>query len=558
MRMFREPAAEEVVMLKMVLAAVGAVLLSCGAYGQGAPSGTQTCEGLVQLELAGAKIFSAQTVAAGAFTLPPNIPFRVFGDPSLYKLLPPFCRVVAEATPSADSSIKIEVWMPPKGQSGVGWNGKLQGRGNGGFAGEIAYQQLAVGVSQGYAMTGTDTGHTGGPTEASWALGHPEKVTDFGYRGIHEMTRVAKAVIKTYYGKDPQYSYFWGCSNGGRQALMEAQRFPEDYDGILAGAPANYWTHLLTKALADAQATTLDPASYIPPGKLPAIARAVNAACDAQDGVSDGIVNDPKKCHFDPAVMLCKEGDSEKCLTMAQVTALKKLYEGPNDAKGRKIFPGYVAGAEEGPGGWDTWITGSAPGKSLMFAFSGGYFSNFVYEKADWNYKDASVEQAMKDAEGKTAQSLNATEANLAAFKARGGKLILYHGWNDPAISALNTINYYNDVVSRMGARESEAFVRLYMVPGMQHCSGGPGTDSFGQGSADAKDAQHNVETALEQWVENRIAPSAIVATKYEGGDPTKRVKMTRPLCPYPQIAKYNGKGNTNDAGNFACLAESK
>src|SRR5260370_7737068 len=265
MRMFREPAAEEVVMLKLGLAAVGAGLLSCGAYGQGAPSGTQTCEGLVQLELAGAKIFSAQTVAAGAFTLPPNIPFRVFGDPSLYKLLPPFCRVVAEATPSADSSIKIEVWMPPKGQSGVGWNGKLQGRGNGGFGGEIAYQQLAVGVSQGYAMTGTDTGHTGGPTEASWALGHPEKVTDFGYRGIHEMTRVAKAVIKTYYGKDPQYSYFWGCSNGGRQALMEAQRFPEDYDGILAGAPANYWTPFLTKTLAHAPPPPLDPANNLPP-----------------------------------------------------------------------------------------------------------------------------------------------------------------------------------------------------------------------------------------------------------------------------------------------------
>ena len=545
-------------MQKMVLAAVAAVLLSCGAYGQEATSGMHSCEDLAQLELPGAKILSVQTVAAGAFTPPSNITPRLIGDPAFYKRLAAFCRVVVEATPSADSSIKIEVWMPPKGQSGVGWNGKLQGRGNGGFAGEIAYQQLAVGVSQGYAMTGTDTGHSGGSTEASWALGHPEKVTDFGYRGIHEMTRVAKAVIKTYYGKDPQHSYFWGCSNGGRQALMEAQRFPEDYDGILAGAPANYWTHLLTKALADAQATTLDPASYIPPSKLPAIARAVNAACDAQDGVSDGIVNDPKKCHFDPAVMLCKEGDSEKCLTTTQVTALKKLYEGPNDAKGRKVFPGYVAGAEEGPGGWETWITGSAPGKSLMFAFGGGYFSNFVYEKADWNYKDASVEQAMKDAEGKTAQSLNATEANLAAFKARGGKLILYHGWNDPAISALNTINYYNDVVSRMGARESEAFVRLYMVPGMQHCGGGPGTDSFGQGATGAKDAQHNVETALERWVENGIVPNEIVATKYEAGDPAKGVKMTRPLCPYPQIAKYKGKGNTNDAGNFACLAESK
>src|SRR5437016_1363248 len=545
-------------MAKMVLAAVGVAVLSCGVYGQEATSGTHSCEGLAQLELPGARILSAQTVAAGAFTAPSNMNSRLIGDPAFYKKLTAFCRVVAEVMPRADSSIKIEVWMAVNGKNGSGWNAKLQGRGNGGFAGEIAYQQLGIGVSQGYAMVGTDAGHTGEATHASWARGHPEKVADFGYRGIHEMTRVAKAAVKAYYSTGPQHSYFWGCSNGGRQALMEAQRFPEDYDGILAGAPANYFTHLLTKALADAQATTLDPASYIPSSKLPAIARAVNAACDAQDGVTDGILNDPRQCHFDPGTMLCKEGESGKCLTAGQVTTLKKLYEGPDDAKGRKIFPGYLPGAEEGPGGWETWITGPAPGKSLLFAFSGGYFSNFVYGKADWNYKDAGVDQAMKAADEKTAQMLNATGANLTAFKARGGKLILYHGWNDSAISALNTINYYNDVVSEMGARETEAFARLYMVPGMQHCAGGPGTDSFGQGAAGARDAQHNVELALEEWVEKGIAPSAIVATKYEDGEPSKGAKMTRPLCPYPQIAKYKGEGDTNDAGNFVCVAESK
>jgi hypothetical protein len=544
-------------MRKIVLAAVGAVLMSWGSYGQEAPSGTRSCEGLGQLQLPGARIVSAQMVAAGAFTPPANTTPRMVGDPSFYKVLPAFCRVVVEAKPSVDSSIKIEVWMPINGAKEGGWNGKLQGQGNGGFAGEIGYRGLGSAVQQGYATVGTDTGHAAGGTDASWALGHPEKVADFGYRGIHEMTRAAKVMVKAFYGKDPQHSYFGGCSNGGRQALMEAQRFPEDYDGILAGAPANFFTHLLAKALADAQATTLDAASYIPSSKLPAIAEAVDAACDAQDGVADGIVNDPRKCHFDPAMMLCKEGDSEKCLTVAQVTTLKKLYEGPNDAKGRKIFPGYLPGAEEGRGGWATWITGAAPGKSLLFAFSGGYFSNMVYEKADWNYKDASVEQAEKAADEKTAQSLNATEANLVAFKARGGKLILYHGWNDPAISALNTVNYYNDVINRMRGQEPEAFVRLYMVPGMQHCSGGTGPDSFGQGGG-AKDAQHNVAVALEEWVEKGIAPNAIVATKYEGGDPAKGAKMTRPLCPYPQMTKYKGKGDTNDAGNFACVAENK
>jgi hypothetical protein len=544
-------------MRKTVLAAAGAMLLACGAHGQGTPPGTHSCEGLAQMELIGARILFAQTVAAGAFTPPPNMTPWMVGDPSFYKMLPAFCRVIVEATPSADSSIKIEVWMPVNGQSGAGWNGKLQGQGNGGFAGEIGYRQLGAEVYQGYTTVGTDTGHAGGGTDASWALGHPEKVTDFGYRGIHEMTRVAKEVVKAFYGKDAQHSYFAGCSNGGRQALMEAQRYPEDYDGILAGAPANFWTHLLTKALADAQATTLDPASYIPPSKLPAIAGAVNAACDAQDGVADGIVNDPRKCHFDPASMLCQGGDSEKCLTAAQVTTLKKLYEGPNDGKGNKIFPGYLPGAEEGPGGWSTWITGTAAGKSLMFAFGGGYFSNMVYEKPDWNYRDANIDQALKTADEKTAQSLNATEANLVAFKTRGGKLILYHGWNDPAISALNTVEYYNDVLNRMRGQEPEAFLRLYMVPGMQHCGGGPGPDSFGMGGG-AKDAQHNVALALEQWVEKGIAPNVIVATKNEGGNPAKSAKMTRPLCPYPQTAKYKGKGDTNDAGNFACVAESK
>src|SRR2546429_7021074 len=376
----------EFVMRKMILAVVSAALLSRGAYGQDAASGTHSCEDLAQLELLGARILSAETVAAGAFT-PPNVSPRGGGDSSFYKMVPAFCRVVAEAAPSADSSIKIEVWMPANGDNGGGWNGKLQGRGNGGFSGEISYPQLGIGVSQGYAMTGTDGSHSGDATYASWALGHPEKVADFGYRAIHEMTRVAKAAVKAYYGKDMQHSYFWGCSNGGRQALMEAQRFPEDYDGILAGAPANYWTHLLASALWDAHATALDPASYIPTSKIPAIAHAVNEACDAADGVKDGVLNDPRKCHFTPATLLCKEGDSDSCLTQPQVTALEKLYQGARDSKGRQVFPGFMPGGEEGGGGWPLWITGHGLGPVLLFAFGNGYFSDMVYNDANWNYK---------------------------------------------------------------------------------------------------------------------------------------------------------------------------
>ena len=469
--------------------------------------------------------------------------------PPAYKTLAAFCRVVVKAAPSADSDIQIEAWLPL-----AGWNGKFRGQGNGGFAGQIDVRGMATALRQGYATAATNTGHSGQGTDASWALGHPEKVTDFGYRGIHTMTLTAKVAIKTFYGKVPQRSYFGACSNGGRQALMEAQRYPEDYDGILAGAPANFWTHLLTKAVADAQATTLDPASYISSGKLPALASAVNAACDAQDGVTDGVVDDPRRCPFDPATLLCKGPDADTCLTAPQVTALKKLYAGPHDSRGGLIFPGYVPGAEQGGGGWGTWITGPAPGKSLLFAFGIGYFSNMVYERADWDYRGANLEEALKAAEEKTAQKLDANDPNLAAFKARGGKLVLYHGWNDPAISALNTIGYYDSVVSKLGKQETDGFVRLYLAPGMQHCADGPGPNSFGQaGSAPSAEPRRNIFLALEQWVEKGAAPSSIVATKYVDDDPAKGVLATRPLCPYPQSAKYKGQGDSKDAGAFVC-----
>lgn len=534
--------------LSGIFAAAIVLVIADTASAQNAPSAPPPCGKLSQLALSKAKVLSAQTIEAGAFAPPAAMSPWLTGSPELYKSLDAFCRVVMEATPSADSSIKIEVWMPTEG-----WNGRFRGQGNGGFAGEIDYRRLGLAVQQKYATAATDTGHAAGGTDARWALGHPEKVIDFGYRAIHEMTQIAKIVINAFYGNNAQHSYFDNCSNGGRQALMEAQRFPQDYDGIISGAPANYWTHLLTKALADSQLTTLDPTSYIPASKVPALARAVNAACDAQDGVTDGVVNDPRQCKFDPAALLCKSEETTECLTAPQITALKKLYEGPRDAKGALIFPGYLPGAEEGEGGWGLWITGQAPGKSLMFAFGTGYFSNMVYEKSDWDYKNTKVNDGLNAAEMKTARILNATDSNLSAFKSRGGKLILYHGWNDAAISALNAVNYYNSVVSKMGQAQTDAFSRLYMVPGLQHCGGGPGANSFGQLGMGAPDPQHNVELALVEWVEKGTAPSEIVATKYVDDDPAKGVKLTRPLCPYPQVAKFKGTGDPNDATNFVC-----
>ena len=511
---------------------------------------TPSCEKLARLALPQAKIDTAQTVASGAFPVSTDLPPWLAGSASLFKSLPAFCRVTEEAHPSSDSDIKIEVWMPS-----AGWNGRFQAQGNGGFAGQIDYRLMAIALSHGYATAATNTGHAGTLADATWALGHPEKVIDFGYRAIHQMTLLAKATLAAFYGTNAKYSYFGSCSNGGRQALMEVQRFPEDYDGVLAGAPANYWTHLLTNALSNAQATTLDPASYIPTSKLPAIAGAVNAACDAQDGVTDGILNDPRRCHFDPSVLLCKSGETDKCLTAPQVTALKKLYQGAHDNNGQ-IFPGFLPGAEEGEGGWSVWITGSAPGRSFLFAFANGYFSNMVYDKADWNYKTADLAQARKAADEKTSTILNATDPNLEPFRSRGGKLILYHGWDDPAISALNTIDYYNDVLKKLGSKKAESFLRLYMVPGMQHCGGGPGPSSFGQhGAPSPRDPQHNAQLALEDWVEKNVAPSTIIASRYASPDTSSDATLTRPLCPYPEAAKYKGAGDPKRAENFECSA---
>ena len=529
------------------------ILLTTPVFCQSGPHGPEVskCEGLRTLALPATKITDTELVPAGAFAGPPAV-FTGQDLSSFYKTLAAFCRVTAQAMPTADSDIKIEVWMPVSG-----WNGKLQGIGNGGFAGLIDHHQLGIAMGHGYVAAATDAGHSGTPIDAAWALGHPEKVTDFGHRGIHEMTRVSKGVAKSFYGREPQRSYFFGCSDGGREALMEAQRYPEDYDGILAGAPANYWTALLSTAVWDTQALSVDTASFIPQSKIPAISSAVLSACDSLDGVRDGVLNDPRQCKFDPNSMLCKAGeDSDKCLTAKQAAALKAIYEGPQDSHGRNAFPGYLPGAEEGPGGWGTWITGPAPNKSRMAFYGTGYFSNMVYGNPDWDYKSFTWDAGLAAAEQKTASALNATGADLSAFNNRGGKLVLYHGWDDPAIPALNTINYYEDVIRTMGQRVADGFVRLYMVPGMQHCGGGPGADDFGANGNAGSDLHRNIRLALEQWVEKNVAPDTMIATKYEGHDIEHHPILKRPLCPYPASANYKGKGDTDDAASFMCTTK--
>jgi feruloyl esterase len=407
-------------------------------------------------------------------------------------------------------------------------------------------------VAHGYTTASTDTGHSGGATDAGWARAHPEKIVDFAYRAIHDMTVSAKTIIRAFYDQGPGHSYFSSCSNGGRQALMEAQRYPDDYDGIIAGAPANYWTHLLANAVWNLQALAGD--GYIPSKKLPAIQAAALAACDALDGVTDGVIEDPSRCHFDPAPLECQGAETDACLTAPQVTALKKLYAGGQLAGGKRLFPGYAPGSEAAPGGWALWITGPAPERSLMFAFGTQFFKNMMFGDPAWDYRTFDADRDTKAADEKMAPILNATNPDLSRFRARGGRLILYHGWSDAAIGPQNTIDYFESVTAKMGARQTRQFVRLFMVPGMQHCFGGAGPSSFGQLGATGGDADHDIDAALERWVEKNIAPEQIVAAKRKNDfDPKSDAVRTRPLCAYPAVARYKGSGSTDDAANFVC-----
>jgi Tannase and feruloyl esterase len=502
-----------------------------------------TCEGLSDLKLPDTTITAAQTVAKGAF-MPST------GSAAQYQDLPAFCRVAGVIKPTNDSEIKFEVWLPSEN-----WNGKFQGIGNGGFAGSISYTGLAGALARGYATASTDTGHSG--NDASWALGHPEKLVDYGHRAIHEMTEKAKLVVKAFYGEGPKRSYFAGCSNGGRQALMEAQRYPNDYDGIIAGAPANAFSQILTGFAWNMQMTLSDPASYIPAKKLKAIEAAVLASCDARDGVADSVLDDPTKCGFDPAVLLCKGAETDECLTEKQIASLKRIYAGPRNAKGQLIIPGFTPGGETGPGGWGPWITGATPTTAAQFFFSTQAFKNMVYNDPNWDYKTFDLERDGKLAHEKLAPVLNATDPNLKAFSARGGRLILYHGWNDAALPPMNTVNYFQSVVAKLGQRQADSFMRLYMAPGLQHCFGGPGPDNFGQMVTRAQsDPQNDLTLALERWVDQGVAPAEIIATKRQSANPQAPVLRTRPLCPYPQVARYKGSGSTDEAANFKCVTE--
>jgi hypothetical protein len=533
-------------LMRILLVAASIGVCGAAAFGQQAGDAGQHCRDLAHLTLSHTTILKADVTEAGKLA-PPND-----SKEPIYGRLPAFCRVVAESRPSDDSKIAIEVWLPMEG-----WNGRFLGVGNGGFAGQVDYDHMAVALLRGYATAGTDTGHTGSGIDATWALGHPEKIADFGYRGVHEMSLTGQAVAQQFFGRAAGHRYFVACSDGGREALMEAQRFPGDYDGILAGAPAYAWTGLLSDFLFIVQALQRDPASYIPAGKLAAISKAVLAQCGA-DAVGE-FLDDPRQCRFDPATMLCKDADTADCLTGPQVTALKAIYAGPHLKDSKVVSHGWMPGAELGRNGWGGWVTGPAPSMSAVSAFASGYLTNMVLNTKDYDILKLDVEQAYRQAVQRTGKMLDALNPDLRAFHSKGGKLILYHGWNDAAIPAEDTIDYFNSVEAKVGKEQTGEFARLFLVSGMQHCAAGPGATSFGQGGPledpGPDDAAHSAYRALEGWVENGVAPEKVIASRFEEPDEKPPAVFTRPLCAYPLEAEYSGTGDRTSADSYTCKA---
>jgi hypothetical protein len=427
------------------------------------------------------------------------------------------------------------------------WNGKFMMGGGGGYVGAIQ-NSAASSVDRGYATAGTDTGHQSIGTDAHWALDNPERQVNFAYLGIHRTIETAKAVVRVYYDADSRYSYFFGCSTGGRQALMEAQRFPDDFDGIVSGAPVYDWTRALANGLKMAQAMFPNPkslsASVVTPENLKLLDAKVLEACDAKDGTTDGVVDDPSVCRFDLSqIPVCRDDvAAADCLTKAQRAAIARVYAPLEDAQGL-IYEGQPVGGEAAAGGWRPWITGvndqmlKASGvPSLTFGFSTEYFRNFIFSDPNWDYSTYDLARNWRHDTRQSALMLNADNPDLSAFKARHGKLLLWHGWADPALNPFATIRYVSEVRKR--DPESEAYARLFLLPGVLHCGGGSGPDRV------------DWMGAISDWVEKDTPPSRLLATK-RGPDGT--VVRSHPVCAYPQRAVYSGSGSTDEASSFVC-----
>ncbi|MEJ2108704.1 MAG: tannase/feruloyl esterase family alpha/beta hydrolase [Acidobacteriota bacterium] len=466
------------------------------------------CEKLTSLELADATVTSASLVTEG-----PAPKTGMFGRKAPRENIPAHCRIQLDLRPSSDSLIKMELWLPAQE-----WNAKFMGTGNGFFAGSI--QGLAFDMPEalrlGYATAGTDTGHQ--EQGGDWAIGHPEKMIDFAYRSTHEMTVKSKEIIKAYYGKDAQYSYFKGCSTGGRQALMEVQRYPGDYDGVIAGSCANRHVHMWTSAVAQSVDLFNHPERKLTEGKASLVNKTVMDTCDTH---KEGFLNNPHQCKVDFSKLLCSEGkDDDTCLTAAQMKTVDTFYGGVKNADGELIFSGQALGnpiqaqeaSDQGPG---------AVFDIVRIAFND--------PDLDWRQFDLDRDMPLIDQQ---VSYVDAVNPDLGRFKAGGGKLLLTHGWSDTGITPETTIWYYESVLDTMGENQGD-WMRLFLAPGMGHCGGGPGVNTF------------DSIGVLEQWVEKGVAPEKIMGAGANG--------LTRPLCPYPQYAEYDGTGDLKNAENWTC-----
>jgi len=492
------------------------------ALAPSAVAAVSSCEDLAKLSLPQTEITLVQTVPAGAFT-PPQAPNGRGPDP-VFRTLPVFCRVAATLRPSSESIIKIEVWLPESG-----WNGRLEVVGNGGWGGTINYPNLGQELAAGYVVAGSDTGHDTNNSE--FTFGHRERLIDFSYRAVHETALKAKRIVETRYGNGPRFSYFNGCSTGGRQALNAAQRFPEDFNGVIAGAAANPLTRLHAGSMWNTRAAHKEPGSYIPPEKYEPIHKAVVEACDRLDGLKDGLIGDPTKCTFDPKQLLCKDGDANTCLTAPQVESLRAAYSGAvNPRTDEQIFPGWERGFELG-----LRVTeGPKPENNAIDTFRA------VLQKPDWDWQTLDFDRDIALTDKLGADTVNASDpAKMKDFFARGGKLFLFHGWSDPNIAPRNSVNYYEKILDTVGGAQASGSIRLFMLPGMGHCGGGEGPNTFDR------------MAVITQWVEQGKAPERINASHSTGAN----VDRTRPLCPYPQTAQYNGSGSIDEAANFTCKA---
>ena len=532
-----------------------AALVPSVAAAQRASQPAAACERLASLTLPNATITLSQIVNAGAFVPPaapsarggggssafagtlgpvPDVPGRVTANTAglglgynggrgipPFSTLPAFCRVAGTLKPSPTSDIRMEVWMPL-----TGWNSKFRGTSPNGLGGVINYNAMGVGLTDGFAVASTDTGHQGGDT--AWML-NADKVTDFAGRAMHETTTAGKAIATSYYGAAPRYSYMIECGGGSAAALHEVQKYPADYNGVVVGGHAAHLTRQIFGQLWLWMSAHPNGVAVLPPAKLTVLHDAVLAKCDLMDGVKDGLLEDPTRCAFDPKEIQCQSGDGSDCLTAPQVEAARKIYAGPtNPRTNEKIWPPLYRGSELD---WSFFTDSPAPIGIATSAL------RVILGDPSWDYGTVDFDRHVAQADMSDVARVNASNPDVSEFVRRGGKLILSGGWNNALVPAGAVVDYYNRVSSTLGAAETRRAVRLYMVPGMIECNGGPGTDTF------------DMLAVMRRWIERGQAPAEVVASRVEHG----KVVRTRPLCPYPQVATFKGSGSTDEAKNFVC-----